>query len=187
MRNRELQNTLREKDPDHWARLFGEHVEVAYSAGPAPPPVPQQELVQKACEAVVQAAIPAIERVLGTISQQLAEALNAQADAQRTMLDQLLEASRRQGPGRPLVTINTAPRRNSDLERINIEAPQNQEEEARLRGNALPVSKFLKDVWQPAWRKAGVKPSGCLTQFSVLLQARIFFLPVQNYHLRIYC
>ena len=46
MRNRELQDTLREKDPDHWARLFGEHVEATSSA--APPPVPQQELVQKA-------------------------------------------------------------------------------------------------------------------------------------------
>ena len=55
MRNRQLQDTLREKDRDHWARLFGEYVEA--SAGSAPPPVPQRELVQKACEAVVQAAI----------------------------------------------------------------------------------------------------------------------------------
>ena len=106
MRNRELQDTLRDKDPDHWARLFGEHVEATSSAGSVPPP--QQELVQKACEAVVQAAIPAIERMVGAISQRFAEALNAQAEAQRTMLDQLLEASRRQVQGRPLVTINTA-------------------------------------------------------------------------------
>ena len=68
MRNRELQHVLRQRDPDHWARLFGEHVEQAESLAAAPGAV-QQDLVhdmaQRACEAVVQATIPAIERVLG--------------------------------------------------------------------------------------------------------------------------
>ena len=35
MRNRELQHVLRQKDPDHWARLFGEHVEQAESSAAA--------------------------------------------------------------------------------------------------------------------------------------------------------
>ena len=29
MQNRDLQDSLRKRDPEHWARLFGEHVEAA--------------------------------------------------------------------------------------------------------------------------------------------------------------
>ena len=35
MRSRELQQALRRKDPDHWARLFGEHAEQAESSAAA--------------------------------------------------------------------------------------------------------------------------------------------------------
>ena len=127
--------------------------------------------MQNVCETIIRTAVvPAISSLFDAFSKQLAEVMHKQTEVQRALLDQLSEASRYQG--RPLVTVNTAPRRDSDLDRINIDAPRNAEEEAQLRGNVVPVSRFLKDMWQPAWRRAGVKHSSCLMQFSVLLHAR---------------
>ena len=120
----------------------------------------------------MRAVLPAIVGVVDTFANRIHEVLASQARAQQASLQQMLDAMRHVGAGRPLVNINASPRHASDLERINLDAPQNAEQEAQLRGSSVAISDFLKQNWEPAWRKAGVRPSACLMQFSVLLQAR---------------
>ncbi len=111
--NRRTQEQLAEGSPEHPARAFGGLVEATSSSSLAPV---QQDLVQKTCEAVIQAAIvPAITRMFDVFSQQFQAALNSQARAQEEVLTQMLQAAQRVGTGRPLVTINTSSRRDEDF------------------------------------------------------------------------
>ncbi len=67
LQNREMQELLRRDAPEHWARFFGEAVEAA--ADEASPP-PSQEMMQRACEAVMATAVPMLTRLVDEIAKQ---------------------------------------------------------------------------------------------------------------------
>ena len=69
------------------------------------------------------------------------------------------------------MNINTSARRSEDLQSINIDAPQNLQEEAYIRTNTTPTNKFLRDRWMPGWSRRGLKYTSVTLHFAILLQA----------------
>ena len=176
--NRELQDLLRRDHPQHPMRVFGEHVEAATSPTGSLPPT--QELVQKTCETViVQTVVPAMIRVVDEAFSAKLDEITKQACAtrkqwERAMLQKVETAIRdihRASLGRPVVNINTSARHAADLERINVDAPENPEDVATLRNTASPLTKFLREKWQPEWLRAGVRHTSVSLHFSILMQA----------------
>ncbi len=52
--------------------------------------------------------------------------------------------------GRPVVNVNRSARSQTDLDRINLEA-DGEQDIARIRAGALPVSRFVKQQWKKEW------------------------------------
>ena len=126
-------------------------------------------------ESIVRALVPALERALDqAVSVRFEEAAVAQAQWQQATLRQLDATLREMGCSlsRPVVNINTSARHEGDLDKVNVEAPENAEAAARLRSAASPLTKFLREQWQPEWVLAGVRHTSCTLQFSILMQAR---------------
>lgn len=154
MRNRELQEMLKQDDPGNWGRFFGEHVEV-----------------HSACEdamtaRIVHTVVPQIvERCLPAFELQFKDAFDKMWSAQAERLEAVLRGVR------PTVNINTSARDASDLEHINVGA-ENPEDIARLKKTTSPVTRFLREKWQPEWLRAGIRHTCVSLHFSVLMQAR---------------
>ncbi len=114
-------------------------------------------------ESIVRALVPALERALDqAVSirfEEVARAFGARLDAAVREL------------ARPQVNINTSARRSEDLRNINVDAPENVQEEARLRSTTTPTNKFLRDRWRPEWSRRGFKYTSVTLHFSILLQA----------------
>ncbi len=51
---------------------------------------------------------------------------------------------------RPVVNVNQSARSQTDLDRINLEA-DGEQDVARIRASALPVSRFVKQQWKREW------------------------------------
>ena len=123
--------------------------------------------------------IPAMTRVIdetfaAKIDELAQQAAAAQAQWQQAALQQL-DATMREicrSSSRPVVNINTTARHEGDLDKVNVEAPENAEAAARLRSAASPLTKFLREQWLPTWTRAGVRHTSCTLQFSILMQAR---------------
>ena len=114
-------------------------------------------------ESMVRALVPALERALDhAVSVRFAEVTR--------MLGARLDAVVRE-LARPQVNINTSARRAEDLQNINIEAPENLQEEAHLRSTTTPTNKFLRERWRPEWSRRGFKYTSVTLHFSILLQA----------------
>ena len=170
--NRERQEQLAQENPQHPARAFGRAVEADFA------PVDPNQL-QKACEdALARTFVPAMTRVIdetfaARIDELAQQAAAAQAQWQQAALRQLDATLREMGrsSSRPVVNINTSARHEGDLDKVNVEAPENAEAAARLRSAASPLTKFLREQWQPEWARAGVRHTSCTLQFSILMQA----------------
>jgi len=168
LQNRQMQELLQRENPEHWARFFGEHVEAASSSGV------QQDLAQKTCEAVVQAAVPAIARMVDACSKQFQEALAVQAAAQQEALGQMQAAARQLAGARAVVNINTSSRGGLDsLDHANLDPPVDEEGAERIRRSAAPLTKFLRDRWQSEWKRAGLRHTSVSLQFAILMQAGV--------------
>ena len=93
-------------------------------------------------ESIVRALVPALERALDqAVSVRFEEAAVAQAQWQQATLRQLDATLREMGCSlsRPVVNINTSARHEGDLDKVNVEAPENAEAAARLRSAASRV------------------------------------------------
>ena len=107
--------------------------------------------------------VPALERALD-------QAVSIRFDEVARALGARLDAAVRE-LARPQVNINTSARRSEDLRNINVEAPQNAQEEARLRSATTPTNKFLRGRWKREWSRRGLKYTSVTLHFSILLQA----------------
>ena len=114
-------------------------------------------------ESIVRTLVPALERALD-------QAVSVRFDEVARALGARLDAAVRE-LARPQVNINTSARRSEDLRNINVEAPQNAQEEARLRSATTPTNKFLRGRWKREWSRRGLKYTSVTLHFSILLQA----------------
>ena len=114
-------------------------------------------------ESIVRALMPALERALD-------QAVSVRLDEVARAFGARLDAAVRE-LARPQVNINTSARRSEDLQNINIEAPENLQEEAHLRSTTTPTNKFLRERWRPEWSRRGFKYTSVTLHFSILLQA----------------
>ena len=103
--------------------------------------------------------IRALDQAISVRLDEVARALGARLDAAVREL------------ARPQVNINTSARRAEDLQRINLDAPQNPQEEAHIRSTTAPTSKFLRNRWRPEWTRRDFKYTSVALHFSILLQA----------------
>ena len=76
---------------------------------------------------------------------------------------------RRASLGRPVVNVNRSARSQTDLDRINLEADDEQDV-ARIRVGALPVSRFVKQQWKREW--AAYPYTRFVGTFATLLYSR---------------
>ena len=114
-------------------------------------------------ESIVRALVPALERALD-------QAVSIRFEEVTRTFGARLDAAVRE-LARPQVNINTSARRSEDLQNINIDAPENLQEEARLRSTTTPTNKFLRDRWRPEWSRRGLKYTSVTLHFSILMQA----------------
>ena len=122
----------------------------------------------------MQTAVPAIARMVDVVSAKFQDVLAVQARAQQEVLAQMQAAARQLAGVRPVVNINQSSRGGLDaLEHANLDAPEDEQGAARIRRSAAPLSKFLRDRWQPEWKRAGLRHTSVSLQFAVLMQERI--------------
>ena len=76
---------------------------------------------------------------------------------------------RRASLGRPVVNVNRSTRSQTDLDRINLEA-DGEQDVARIRAGALPVSRFVKQQWKKDW--ASYPYTRFVSTFSTLFYSR---------------
>ena len=139
LQNRRIQELLADENPDHVARAFGEAIEAADAAGASSSEVVRfadavlPHLVEQLVPVCVSKFQGALEQIQLAHQASAAKAAEAQAHWQHAIV-QRLDATLKElnrSTGRPVVNINTSARHERDLEKINVDAPENPEDVAR--------------------------------------------------------
>ena len=144
-----------------------------------PPPADQESIARMCAEQVARSMPELLRAVLGTVTSRFEQALRDSQARQAEWMDNVLAELRRPS-NRQIVNVNTSHRETDDQERINLEVADEQDA-ARIRLSALPVSRFVKQQWRGEW--AAVPYTSFVGTPSCVYCASKACRPLRNYPL----